>query len=164
MLIRLWDAKSGNFIQDLRGQPGRVLGMSFLPDNKTLVVRSEDNSLRFLDARSGALSQNLPGRPGVLQFLPERGVVIRSSPTYALRFRDLDTSRPGATILLTRSGTQDSHLAVSADGHYHATLRLEQEVIVVAQTDHGQELFAPEEFAKKFQWKVDPDRVPLLGR
>ena len=59
---------------------------------------------------------------------------------------------------------QDQHLAVSPDGHYRGTPRVEWELVYVVQTDRGQETFTPEEFAQKFGWKNDPKRVPVADK
>ena len=42
----------------------------------------------------------------------------------------------------------------------HAT-RAEQHIVYVVKTAKGQEIFTPKEFAKKFTWKNDPDKVRL---
>jgi hypothetical protein len=45
---------------------------------------------------------------------------------------------------------------IRPDGQYSSTLPMANRVVYVAQTDKGQELFTPEEFATKYGWKNDP--------
>jgi hypothetical protein len=52
-------------------------------------------------------------------------------------------------------------LAVRPDGHYRGSPGVEKEIVYVVQTDAGQELLAPDEFAKKYGWKNDPECVRL---
>jgi len=53
-------------------------------------------------------------------------------------------------------------LYISPDGHYRTTLDAEKELVYVVQTDSGEHLtLTPAEFADKFGWKNDPDKVRL---
>ena len=36
-------------------------------------------------------------------------------------------------------------------------------MVHIVQTDQGQETLTPEEFAKKYGWKNDPERVRLVA-
>ena len=54
-------------------------------------------------------------------------------------------------------------LAVSATGHYRCTPGVERDLVYVVQTDAGQETFTPEEFARKYHWKNDPNQVRPIG-
>ena len=40
--------------------------------------------------------------------------------------------------------------------------RIEQELVYVGQTDHGQETLTPEEVDTKYGWKNAPDQVGLM--
>ena len=51
------------------------------------------------------------------------------------------------------------HLAVNPNGHYHADGETAAQLRYVVQTDHGQEMLTPVEFAQKYQWKNDPEQV-----
>ena len=50
-------------------------------------------------------------------------------------------------------------LGVNPDGHYHADGETAAQLRYVVQTDHGQEMLTPVEFARKYQWKNDPEQV-----
>jgi hypothetical protein len=55
--------------------------------------------------------------------------------------------------------TDHQVLAVSPDGHYSGTPAAESQLLYVVETDRGQDLLSPEEFARKSSWKNDPDLV-----
>ncbi len=49
-----------------------------------------------------------------------------------------------------------------AAGHYRGSRNIERDLIYIAETEDGvQHTLTPEEFAKKYGWKNDPDRVRL---
>lgn len=50
----------------------------------------------------------------------------------------------------------------SSDGHYRASPGAEGELRHVVQTEEGQQTLTPEEFAKKFDWKNEPEKVRLI--
>ncbi|OAI39773.1 hypothetical protein AYO40_05465 [Planctomycetaceae bacterium SCGC AG-212-D15] len=55
------DEKPGH--RSLPGHGGKIWGLAFSPDGRTLATASEDHSLRLWDPRSGALIQSLPAYP-----------------------------------------------------------------------------------------------------
>jgi WD40 repeat protein len=71
---------------------------------------------------------------------------------------EIDRGRTALTLIPLRDG---EWLAVRPDGHYRGSPGVEKELVYVVQTEKGQELFAPDEFAKKYDWKNDPQRVRL---
>jgi hypothetical protein len=58
-------------------------------------------------------------------------------------------------------GSQSSGLAVSAEGHYHITRAMDQEIVYVVQTDKGQETLTPEEFSKKYGLQNNPEQAGM---
>jgi hypothetical protein len=57
----------------------------------------------------------------------------------------------------------DRALAVGAVGHYRCTPGVERDLVYVVQTDDGQQTYTPEEFARKYAWKNDPEQVRPTG-
>ena len=47
--LKLWDARSGDLIADLRGHAGPVLSLAFTPDGKTLASGSADGVVKLWD-------------------------------------------------------------------------------------------------------------------
>ncbi len=54
------------------------------------------------------------------------------------------------------------HLAVSPDGHYAGSPKIDQHLVYVVQTDAGQETLTPTQFAEKYGWRNDPAKVQLM--
>ena len=88
-------------------------------------------------------------------FSPDRRLV--AFPGQGLiRLRRLDDGRLLRTILSLR----DNQWAVlSPEGHFRGSPGVEKELVYVVQTDEGQETLSPAEFAEKYGWKNDPDKV-----
>jgi len=56
-----------------------------------------------------------------------------------------------------------SWLTVSADGHYRGSPKIEEHIVCAAGIEDGrQQTFTPAEFAKRFGWKNDPEKVKPL--
>jgi WD40 repeat protein/serine/threonine protein kinase len=160
-LVRIYDLALGKFRNDLKGQSGRVVGLTWLADNKTAVARGEDTTLRFWDSGSGGLEKTFAGRPGLWNFLPERGLLASGSFSYTVRFREVDSNRPQATLVLLQQGQSAAFLTVSPEGHYRASPSLEPELVYVVKTEHGQDLLTAAEFKERYQWVNDRQRTKL---
>ncbi|GJE90367.1 WD40 repeat domain-containing protein [Phanerochaete sordida] len=50
-LVRLWDAKAGEFLAEFRGHEDKVKSVTFTPDDGTLISSSEDGSVRAWSVR-----------------------------------------------------------------------------------------------------------------
>ena len=58
----------------------------------------------------------------------------------------------------------DQYLAASSEGHYRTTPEIERQLVYVVETAQGQETLTPDEFAKKYDWKNDSERVRPLEK
>ncbi len=56
---------------------------------------------------------------------------------------------------------REQSIAISPDGHYRGSPRAEQFIVYVVKTAKGQETLTPQEFAKRYGWKNDPNKVRL---
>jgi WD40 repeat protein len=75
----------------------------------------------------------------------------------AIRLWNADTGKLEVTLL--GPGIHGS-LALSPSGHYRAGPGIEQWLVYVAQLEDGSQVtLTPEEFAKKYPWKNNPDKV-----
>ncbi|OAI46810.1 hypothetical protein AYO44_10770 [Planctomycetaceae bacterium SCGC AG-212-F19] len=160
--VRVFETATGKRINELKGQEGRVQGLTWQAGGKTLVSRAEDTTLRFFDTGSGQMTRRLAGRAGVWNFLPERGLLQHGCFSFGVRFRGIDDNRPHATLVLLRQAQTDLALAVTPEGHYMASPRLESEIVYVIQTERDQQLMTPIEFTATFGWKNDPTAVRLV--
>ena len=91
---------------------------------------------------------------------PDRKSVASITDGATVEFWDSATGRRLATWL---PFADDQELAVSPEGHYYGSPRVERLLVYVVQTDEGQQTLTPEEFAAKYGWKNDPQRVKLPG-
>ena len=135
---------------------GYLLGWS--ADSKAVMAWEDNGRVRWWDRETGkmlryvdfplfAFSQLRPNSPFVA--VPKGG---------ALHIGDLSNGQFHLTLVPLRDG---QWLALRPDGHYRGSPGVEKEIVYVVQTDAGQELLAPDEFAKKYGWKNDPERVRL---
>lgn len=59
--IKVWDARTGKFIANLRAHVGSVYRLAWSPDSRLLVSGSKDSTLKLWDMRSYKLKVDLPG-------------------------------------------------------------------------------------------------------
>jgi WD40 repeat protein len=66
--VRIWDVAAGTEVRRLPGNGGQVGGAAWMPDSKQIVLVSQDGTVRFWDAGTGALSRtlNTPAGAGLL--------------------------------------------------------------------------------------------------
>jgi len=76
----------------------------------------------------------------------------------ALYIGDISRGKFSLTLVPLRGG---QWLAVRPDGRYRGSPGVEKEIVYIVQTDASQELLTPDEFATKYGWKNDPERVRL---
>ena len=57
-MVYIWDARTGELLETLRGHDGNVWSVAFTPDGHGLVSGSEDKTLKYWDVRHSA---NGPG-------------------------------------------------------------------------------------------------------
>jgi WD40 repeat protein len=158
--VLLWEASSGKQLRPLQGQvpAGRGGILAWSADSKTLdTIELSDSRIRTWDVATGQLRDTVTRVcSGALSPNRKTGAAHNSSVTVELT--DADTGRRRALLVPLGSGRG---LAISAEGHYRGTPGVERELGYVVQTDKGQEMLTPDEFARRFGWKNDPERVKL---
>jgi hypothetical protein len=112
--------------------------------------------LSAYDVKRRAVTQTAPGRfsPG----FPSAGSETIAVPGPGLiDLRSTRDLRLRQTILSLR----DSQSAViSPQGHWRGSPGVEKELVYVVLTDSGEQVtLTPHEFAKKYVWKNDPEKV-----
>ena len=67
----------------------------------------------------------------------------------------------GGTLL----GLSESNaIVVNPEGHYRGTPGAQHQIVCLTQTKDGTRIVAPGDFANRFGWKNDPERVRLSSK
>ena len=79
---RVWDARTGMPILELKGHTDGVWSVSFCPDGTRIVTGSSDGTAKVWDARTGTLLLDLKGHTGAVQsasFSPDGTRIVTGS-------------------------------------------------------------------------------------
>jgi WD40 repeat protein len=68
LAVRVWDWRSGH-VTVLYGHEGRVTGVAFSPNGRTVASCSEDGTVRFWEESSGEPPPRRPDKPGPIEIL-----------------------------------------------------------------------------------------------
>jgi WD40 repeat protein/serine/threonine protein kinase len=157
----LWNAETGKILQKYPG--GGFRNVAFSPDGKSLASGFTDGTARTWETDSGKALQTFAGHGGNVEGLtwsPDGKTLACSSANYwtidQIRLWDADSGR---LIGVLTSLADPEGLALSVSGHFRGTPGLEGELVYVVQTDAGQETLTAEQFAEKFGWKNDSEKV-----
>lgn len=91
---RVWDASTGELVNQLEGHQAEVACVAFSPDGGTLVTASWDNTARLWDAESGESIRELKGHTKELtwaEFSADGSQVLTTSRDTTARFWDPKT-------------------------------------------------------------------------
>jgi len=91
-MIRIWDARTGELLETLRGHSGMVWSMAFTPDGRGLVSGSLDKTLKYWDISSLAIG------PGV------RPDSLGASERDTLNKKDAKTHEGGSACTMSFVG------------------------------------------------------------
>jgi serine/threonine protein kinase/WD40 repeat protein len=142
----------------LESEPGNASGASWSPDGKLLAMTCWDNTqVRLWDFETGKLLPQVKGMRGFqVAFAPDGKTLAVHRNVHVMLWDWRGGTYRGTLLPVGKGG-----VAISPDGHYRATPEAEKTLVYVVETDKGQELLSPEEFAAKYGWKNDPDKVRL---
>jgi WD40 repeat protein/serine/threonine protein kinase len=160
--VEFWDAESGGFLG--KGtNTGPVYALAWSPDDHLLAGSGHDEVVRIWKADSLETVQLLRPRAGPayrLAWSQDSRVLATGGADGAVCLWDVHRGDPVCFVL---PGPDGKGLAVSPDGHYSTKSDLEQGLVYVVQSDRGQEILTPAEFAASYGWKNDPAHVRLRG-
>jgi WD40 repeat protein/tRNA A-37 threonylcarbamoyl transferase component Bud32 len=161
--ISFWQVPSGKIISRCFSHAARALGWA--ADSASLAFAGESGEvMRLRPGKTGREELPAIGGGGWHAFSSDSGLVAswrENGPT--LWVRETETGRDLGVVSIF--GPQDDWLLVSPEGHYRGGPGIEKHIVYVAQTATGQETFTPAEFAARFGWKNDPERVrPIVGK
>ncbi len=67
--VRVWDAKTGKVLLDVKGMMSYESSVAFSPDGKRIVAGRKDGTAPVINARTGAILLELKGHPHVANFV-----------------------------------------------------------------------------------------------
>jgi WD40 repeat protein len=162
-LVKLWEPDTGKVLHTLTGFRGNVWALAFSPDGNTLATADGWGNVRLWNPATGGLLRRLHG-PTIpvlsLSWSPNGRRLAGGGELATTHIWDVDSGQVQAVLL---GLPRDRALAVGATGHYRCTPGVERDLVYVVQTDKGQETLTPEEFARKYHWKNDPEQVRPAG-
>lgn len=132
------------------------------PDGKTFTTLEEGVRLRVRDAATGKIRREVP-LPRLLEDRPREawspdGRILARLGGWEIHLCDSDGLPLG--VLLPFAPFEQ--LAVTAAGHFRGNARVERAIrMVVQKRDGTTETLTPREFAQRYPFKNDPDKVRL---
>jgi WD40 repeat protein/serine/threonine protein kinase len=159
--VRLWDAGTGQTVQVLTGQRRRIGRLAWSPDGKFLAV-SSGVQVWLWDVPAKRLRHRLRGAgPDVLAWARAGATLVTGGRHGILQVWDVATGRLRCLLVNLQGG---HGVAITPDGHYAGTPKIENLLVYVIDTGQGQETLTPAEFAQRFSWKNDPSRIQVNSR
>lgn len=161
--IQFWDVETQQRLEPFTGHRGEVDALGWLPDGKTLASYSQDRTIRLWNTQTGQWIKTIPVGCATYAatFSPDRRLLALNELCMARLFETATGTPRGVLIPLTT----ESHLAISPEGHYKGSPRIDRQLVYVAQLDDGSQVtLPPEEFTKRFGWKNDPEKVRFTGK
>jgi WD40 repeat protein len=162
-VVRMWEPDTDRIVHTLTDFHYKVLALAFSPDGKTLATADGWGDVRLWDPATGKQRRRLHGPTTplyALTFSPDGRHLAGGGELATTHVWDVDSGQVQAVLL---GLPRDRALAVGATGHYRCTPGVEEDLVYVVQTDKGQETLTPEEFARKYHWKNDPNQVRPAG-
>jgi len=156
--VHLIDVESKQIIAACEGHETPAVSFGWTEDGKTLVTACQsyqgETGVCVWDAKSGKRLRTIPDGGEVS---PD-GRLVAWQGQSMIRLRETETGQVVSTLLSLRDS---QYAAISPDGHFSGSPGVEKELVYVVQTDEGQFTLTPAEFAEKYGWKNDPEKVRL---
>src|SRR5207248_914203 len=138
---------------------GPVNALAWSPDGKLLASGGQDQTVQVWKAETGKHLYTLEGQQNVvtaLDWSPDGARLAVLTPVARIHVWHMPVRRLlGRLVMLPNA----QHLAISPDGHYSGSPKIDQHLVYVVQTARGQETLTPTEFAEKYGWRNDPAKV-----
>jgi WD40 repeat protein len=154
--VFVWDVPSGQLRRTLYPIIENLILVRWLSDGRTVAVANRDKTV-LINADSGQIVRTVDtsaddvSGDGRLAFLGGAAYI---------RTLSLADGRSLLTLLCLRDG---QFALISPEGHFRGTPGVEKELVYVVQTDAGPETLTPDEFAQRYGWKNDPEKVHPVG-
>jgi WD40 repeat protein len=159
LFARFWDANRGNALRAIPLSTYWVQSVALSPGGKVLAYNGGVCDIRFIEGESEDEARRLRGHAsGVLRIVwsPDGKKLASSDEGGVTRVWDLATRTCDYTLLAL---PHNQGVAVNPDGHYRGTPEAEKLLRYVVQIDDRQETLTAQEFASRFGWKNDAERL-----
>jgi WD40 repeat protein len=168
----LWDAATGKHIRQLPVPYWIHAGLIFWsPDGNKLAINLTEGggggpaSVGIWGLAEERLLHRIPGISGAVAsfgWSSDSRTLMVSDCSGRICFWDANTVRPQGLLLYLK---ENAYLILSPEGHYRGSPGVEKHLVYVTLRDDGSsETLSPAEFAEKYGWKNDPDKVRLLAK
>jgi WD40 repeat protein/serine/threonine protein kinase len=156
---RFWDPDNGKALRAKPLSTHWVHPLALSPDGKVLAYNGRSCEIRFLEGETDNEAHSLRGHGShVLRIVwsPNGTKLASSDEGGVMRVWDFASGTCDFSILALphRQG-----VAINPDGHFRGTSDVEKSLRYVVLIDDQQETLTAQEFAKRFGWKNDPERV-----
>lgn len=109
MVVRIWDAQTGNLVERLRGHKDSVYSVAFSPDGRGLVSGSLDKSLKYWDIIPMIKAVDAGNRSGQRVLLRQDGANASNAAPVPGGKKD-GGGEMGSTCTVAFTGHKVSHL------------------------------------------------------
>jgi WD40 repeat protein len=89
--VYLWGAQSGKRLLEWPGHEGFITALAYLPDGRSLLTSSSDETTRIWDIATSRSQRQLPFSASEMRLLP--GSVLTNTPPGSITVRDLETGK-----------------------------------------------------------------------
>lgn len=154
-----WDPVEGR--KQLTAPAGNGYSVNWSPDGKILAVGQPGIILcNGETAEPLRRLQALPDIVGQLTWSPD-GKTIIAATEGSVQILDVASGKLRGFIIQFQD---EGYVIIQPDGHWRGSPGVEKKLIYIALSEDGrQDMYTPEEFAQKFGWKNDPEKVRLAG-
>jgi WD40 repeat protein/transcriptional regulator with XRE-family HTH domain len=121
-VVRLWDARTGRELRQLRGHTDNVISAAFSPDGKHILTGSVDNTARLWDVETGQELRRFIGHTKRIErvtFSADGKHILTASADATARLWDAQTGQ--ALNVLSGHTAEVISLVASSDGKYILT-------------------------------------------
>ncbi|UCC96476.1 MAG: protein kinase [Phycisphaerales bacterium] len=168
--FRLWDiqsSRSGRILTDTSSADKALhhaVAWSF--DSTTLAAGSPNGDIHLWNSDTGEhLNKVSSCCGGVLSlgWSPAGRLLVCGGPNGTAQIFDVANDYQPYAVLLPLLGAGEPGMAVNPQGDYRGPPGMEEHLVCVVQTDSGQELLRPKEFAFRYGWVNEPWQVGLYA-
>jgi WD40 repeat protein/serine/threonine protein kinase len=159
LFARYWDADSGKALRSIPLSTYWVHPLALSPSGKVLAYNGRLCEIRFLEGETDNEAHSLRVHASnVLRIVwsPDDKKLASSDEGGVIRVWDFAGRTCDFTLL---SLPHRQGVAITPDGHYRGTPEAEKLLRYVVQIDDRQETLTTREFASRFGWKNDPERI-----